>query len=108
MSQVLFPDASVVIHQENNLQRARILHPGEYIALEDLPDYQREAALAGKIPHARVIDKSSADLLISEAERMRNLSAPGTEISQFESGLVMETVERPVPVDDVEQEPDLG
>ena len=114
MTKVLFPDAAITIHQDSVVQRARILHPGEYVALEDLPDYQREAALAGKIPYARVLDQDAADLLLAEATRARNLVNPGEEDTQyvvppvlvddvFNSGPDTQIVERSVPVD-VEQE----
>lgn len=107
---VLFADAEVSIHQLDAVDGSKTLLPGQCVALADLPPYQREAALAGKIYGARVLTVDEAELIQNQAALLRGeVTDPGEEETpeveevETEETVVDEPVEEVV-VDEPETE----
>ena len=92
MTKVLYPDVAVTIHKKDG-SGAYLLFPGQFVNVDELPDYQQEAALSGKIPFVRVVDEDEAHKLVEEAERVKNLDVHGEgETPEVVSSSVAETL----------------
>lgn len=88
---VLYADVELTIHKAIDVEyeapngkmvvpvESVTILPGQFVALADLPSYQREAALQGKIEGARVMTASKANIL---AERLN----PAPEVEEVDLG----------------------
>lgn len=109
--QVLFADVELNVHQLNSVDGSMTLLPGQFVPLDGLPDYVQRAVRAGKVPGARVMDLSDAQLLDAQASLLAGgLVEDNDEPGEGDTPEVeeVEEVETEEPVDEevvVEDEP---